>query len=166
MKCHPTIYGILRNCEGVPEELHAKFIHYAHGKSQVVTTNQQWQDKYWWPELDMKDWSLILKSLTKIKTSVSCSTITTHLLIFFFLCEHPFWAVTLPIQLSFCDRWHHKMTKQSIDIVGHLPLQSLCLPFSAKIESCENWYHLNSYNSFLRIHVKSHHQITLKLMKN
>jgi len=54
MKCQLKLYGILRNCEGVPEELQAKFIHRAHGESQVVRTNQQLQDKYWWPDLYMK----------------------------------------------------------------------------------------------------------------
>ena len=45
MKCHLMLYGILRNCKGVPEELQAKFIHHACGKSQVVKTNQKLQDQ-------------------------------------------------------------------------------------------------------------------------
>lgn len=83
MKYHLKLYGISRNYEDVPEELEAKFIQHAHGKAQVVTTNQQLQDKYWYPELDMKDCSLILKLLTKIKTSDSCSPITPSRCIFF-----------------------------------------------------------------------------------
>lgn len=55
MKYHLKLYRIPRNCEDIQEELQAKFIQHTHGKSQVFTTNQQLQDKYWYPELDMKE---------------------------------------------------------------------------------------------------------------
>lgn len=104
MKYHLKLYRISRNCEGVPEELQAKFIQCAHGKSQVVTTNQWLQDKYWHPEPDMKNWSLILKLLTKIKTSDSWSTITAYPLLFFSV-----------------NNWYHSQFWQSYIFLAIIP---------------------------------------------